>query len=411
MGRRSGHHSEAESDIVSPLASGINRGGRSRLGSQSNGAAFSGPGPRSRRPGHAGGVRRGDGPHGIDDNEEVNSRRGHPGRPFNRGQGIGAPLDGLDAARGPPHGYFEEEDSAEDGVDPRGPTQPRVGRQNVFGQHGNHRGGRIRVPLGAQSSRSRGGRPDNLSEYHGFGDQNDDIGDLPLPGLAERQPFEAAGAHPGRHHPSSQRHGPGSQGRESIRHNEKHGGSRRGAGNRARSLSIDAHDEPDAGPSSALPTHRGAKLDKGPKKEGRFVPFTFRTLPPDHAEFLAKIFRVRLSKIKEWCEEDLIRLDKKLVIINVDPLLSRLPSEDRERYEKKMEKMKNEKEIERRVGLSPRHVPTAYERGFYAGQSSALYERGSSGYGNGGYGSGGYGSGGYGSGGYGSGGYRGGWPR
>ena len=387
MGRRSGHHSEAEPDVISPQAPRINRGGRSRLGSQSNGAALGGPGPHPRRPDHAGGVRHGDGLHGIDHNEEVNSRRGHrghPGRPANRGEGIRAPLDGHNSAQGPPHDFFGEDDILEATEDPRGPPQPRVGRQDLFGNHEKHRGRHTRAPLGAQSNRSRGGRPGILSEHHGFGDQNDDIGDLPLPGLAERQPFEAAGAHPGRRHPSSQRHGHVSQGRESLGQNERHGGSRRGFGNRARSLSVDAYGEPDAGPSSALVKQRGAKLDKGPKKkEGRFVPFTFRTLPEDHAEFLAKIFKVRLSKIKEWCDEGLIRMDKKLAHTNVDPLLSRLPSEDRERYEKKMEKMKNEREIEKKFGLTPHHVPTAYERGFYAGQSSALYERGGGGYGGG----------------------------
>ena len=324
MGRRSGHHSEAEPDIISPQASRINRGGRSRLGSQSNGAALGGPGPNTRRPDHAGGVRRGDGLHGNHDDEEVNLRRGHrgyPGRPANRGEGIRAPLDGHNSAQGPPHDFFGEDDIPEATVNPRGPPQPRVGRQDLFGNHENHRGGHTRVPLGAQSNRSRGGRPDILREQYGSGDQNDDIGDLPLPGLAERQPFDAAGAHPGRRHPSSQRHGHVSQGRESLGHNERHGGSRRGVGNRARSLSIDAYDEPDAGPSSALLKQRGAKRDKGPKeKEGRFVPYTFRTLPPDQAEFLAKIFKVRLSKIKEWCEEDLIRLDKKSAHTNVDPL-------------------------------------------------------------------------------------------
>ena len=357
----------------------INRGGRSRLGSQSNGSALGGPGPHSRRPDHAGGVRRGDGLHGIDDNEEVDSRRGHPRhprRPFNRGQGIGAPLDGLEAARGPP-----QEDSAEDRVDPRGPTQPRVGRQNVFGQHENHRGGRMRAPLGAQSNQSRGGRPDNPSEHPGFGDQNDDIGDLPLPGFAGRQPFEAAGAHSGRRHPSSQRPSHVSQGRESFGRSESHGGSRRGAGNRARSLSIDAHDEGDAGPSNALIKHPGAKNGKGSKeKEGRFIPYTFRTLPSLFADCLAKVFKVRLSKIREWCDDDLIRLDKKSNGPNIDLLLDRMPSKDREWFEKEMKKIKNEKEIERRVGSN---VPTEYERGFYAGQSIALYGRGSGGYGRG----------------------------
>ena len=174
---------------------------------------------------------------------------------------------------------------------------------------------------------------------------------------------------------------PASHGRESLRHNERHGGSQRGVGNRARSPSVNAHDESDAGSSRALLEHRGAKLDKGSKEKARrFVPYTFRTLPPDHAEFLARIFKVRMSKIKEWCEEDLIRMDKKLAETNVDPLLSRLPSEDRERYEKKIQTMKNEQEIEKRLGLAPRHAATAYELGFYAGQSSVLNERRSSRY-------------------------------
>ena len=367
-------------------------GRRSGLGSQRNGPTFGAPAPHSRRPSHAGGVRRGNGLGGINDNEEVNTLfgpPGHSGRPGHRGEDARAPFDVHKSARGPPHNNFEEEDSAGDRFDPRAPPQGRGGPQDRFGTHENHRGGHNRVPLGAQSNGSRGGRPDILREQHRFGDQSarvnqdDEIDDLPLPGLAERQPFEAAGAHPGRHHPFGQRRDPAPQGRESLRH-ERPGGSQRGVGNRARSVSVNAHEESDAGPSRALLEHRGAKRDKDPKVKGRrFVPYTFRTMPPDHAEFLARVFRVRMSKIKEWCEAELIRMDKKLVETNVDPLLSRLPSEDRERYEKKIRTMKNEQEIEKRLGLAPRHAATAYELGFYAGQSSVLNERRSGGYGGG----------------------------
>ena len=406
MGRRPGHHGGAELDFISSQAPRVNRGGRSRSGSQSNGAALGGPGPHLRRPDHAGGLRRRDGLHSIDDDDEVTSRYSHRGssnRPMNRGEGIRAPLDGHDNAQGPPHDLFGEDDMLGATVNPRGPPQLRGGPPDLFGryersgddgtrpdQHDNHHGRHNGVPLGVQRNRSRGGRPDIPREQHGFGDhiprlnQIDEMDDLPLPGRAERQPLEAAGAHPGRHHPSSQRHGPVSQGRDSLRHNEGHGGPRRAIGNRARSLSIDAYDEPDAGPSSALLEHRGAKRDKGHKeKEGRYIPYTFRTLHPHHAEFLAKIFKVRMSKIEEWCEQDLIRFDKKLAQTNVDPLLRILPSEDRERYEKKMQTLKNEKEIEKRLGMPPRHVSNAYAHGYYAGQSSAPHERGSGGYGHG----------------------------
>lgn len=385
MGRRSSHHSEAEPGFISPHASRVNRGGRSRSGSQSYGRVFGAPGLNSRRSGHAGGLRHGDGLHGIDDDEEVNPRpgdRGHPGRPVNRRGGIGASLASHTSAQGPPHDFLGEDDIHEASVNPRGPPQSRsCGRPDPFGAQG---------PLGAQSNRSRGGRPDILREQHGFGDRNarvnriDEMDDLPLPGIAEHEPFEPAGAPPGRHHPFGQRHGPLPQGIESLRDNASQGESRRGLGNRTRSLSIDAHDEPEAGPSSASITHRGAMIDKGRKEEeGRFIPYTFRTLCIEHAEFLARIFRVRMSKIKEWCEQDLIRLDKKLGHTNVDPLLSRLSSEDRERYEKKMQTMKNEKEIEKRFGLPLRSASTAYERGFHAGQSSAHYERRGSRYGGG----------------------------
>ena len=390
MGRRSSHHSEAEPGFFSPHASRVNRGGRSRSGSQSNGRAFGAPGPNSRRPDHAGGFLRGEGLHGIDENEEVNSRRGHrgyPDRPVNRGEGIRAPFDGHNSPQGPPHDFHGEDDILGATLDSRGPPQPRSGRQSFFGGHEDHRGGHARVPLSAQSNRSRGGRPDISTEQPIFGDRNarvnqhDETDDLPLPGPAERQSFGAAGAHPGRPHPFGQRHGPLPQGRESLRHNESHGGSRRGVGDRARSLSIDAHDEPEAGPSSASTTHGGGMIDRGGKEEeGRFVPYTFRMLAPEHAEFLAKIFRVRMSKIKEWCEEDLIRLDMKLGHTNVDPLLSRVPTEDRERYEKKMQTMKNERAIEKKFGSPLSRSTTAYERGFYAGQSNAPYERRGRGY-------------------------------
>ena len=384
MGWRSGYYSEAEPDFISPQASRTNRGVRFGSGSRSIGAALGGPGLHSRRSDHAGGGRRGDGLHGIDDNEEVNSRhstRGYPGRPLNRGEGFRASLDGHNSAQGPPHDFLEEDDIFEATVHPRGPPRFRGGRQDFFGEHENHRGGYTRVPLGAQRDRSRGRRPGILREQHGFGDRNprvnqiDEMDELSLPGFAERQPFGAAGAHPGRHHPPSQRDDHVPQGREPLRLNERHGGSRHGAGGRARSLIIDAYDEPKVGPSSALFKHPGANVAKVREKEGRFVPYTFRSLPPDHAEFLAKIFKVRMSKIKEWCEDDLIRLDKKLRHTNVDPLLSRLPSKDRKRYEHKLQTLENEREIEKRVGWPPRREPSAYELGFYAGQSSVLSQR------------------------------------
>lgn len=394
MSRRSRHHGDAEPDIISPEASRMNRGVHLGSGSQRNRAALGGPGPHSRRPDHAAGVRRGGGLYGLDDDEQINSRLGsrdNPGRSSQRGEGVRAPFHDHDFAQGPPLDFFREDDLPEAKVNLHGPPQPRGGRHDLLGTHENHRSGRTRVPLGAQRNRSRGGRPDILEEEHGFGDRNarvnqiEEMDDLSLPGLAERQPFEAVGARAGRHHPSSQRHGPVSRGREPIRHNERHGGPRCGVGSRAPSASIDTFDEPDAGSSDPLLKHRGADGAKGRKEKGvRFVPYTFRTLPPEHAHFLAKIFKVRLSKIEDWCKEDLIRMDKKLAETNIDLLMSRLSSEDRERYEHQVQTMKNEREImKKRLGLTHRHEATDYELGYYAGQESALYERRDGGHGGG----------------------------
>ena len=103
---------------------------------------------------------------------------------------------------------------------------------------------------------------------------------------------------------------------------------------------------------------RGRKTPKddgySQEQEGRFVPYTFRLLHPSHVEFLVRVFKVRTSKVKEWCEENYIRMDKsKNDETNIDPLLSTLTSKDREVYEKAVQRNRNEMEIMDAVERGP----------------------------------------------------------
>lgn len=96
---------------------------------------------------------------------------------------------------------------------------------------------------------------------------------------------------------------------------------------------------------------------------------------------LVKVFKVRTSKVMEWCAADYIRMDtKKDRETNIDPLLSTLTSKDRERYAALLRRIDNERKIGELTGWGPRHVPTAYERGFYEGIASARRERRGAGY-------------------------------
>lgn len=98
-------------------------------------------------------------------------------------------------------------------------------------------------------------------------------------------------------------------------------------------------------------------------------------LDPNHVKVLENVFRVRTSKVKEWCEADYIRMDtKKDRQTNIDPLLKTLSSKDRERYAALLRRNDNERRIGELTGWGPRHVPSAYERGFYEGEASARRE-------------------------------------
>ena len=112
------------------------------------------------------------------------------------------------------------------------------------------------------------------------------------------------------------------------------------------------------------------------EEEGRFIPYTFRMLHPSDVEFLIKVFKVRTSKVQEWCRQDYIRMDKlKGRKTNIDPLLSTLTSKDREHYAKVLQRLENEKQIEEYAGWGPRRVSTSFERGFEAGRASVHRER------------------------------------
>ena len=73
-------------------------------------------------------------------------------------------------------------------------------------------------------------------------------------------------------------------------------------------------------------------------------------LPPAHVELLVSFFKVRTSKVEEWCDEEYIRMDgQKNYETNIDPLLDTLTSNDRKKYLKKIKNMNNEKKTQKIV--------------------------------------------------------------
>ena len=94
-------------------------------------------------------------------------------------------------------------------------------------------------------------------------------------------------------------------------------------------------------------------------------------LHPDHVELLISFFKVRTNKVKERCDENYIRMDKrKNYQTNIDPLLDTLTSKDRERDRKKIKKIEKERKIRKIVPWGPSHARTAFDRGYDSGRAS-----------------------------------------
>lgn len=148
---------------------------------------------------------------------------------------------------------------------------------------------------------------------------------------------------------------------EASEDNKRFGRSRRGRGNLTRDPNEESHDDPGRRPSRALIRGGGSPEEQ----EGRFVPYTFRMLHPDHVVFLASFSKVRTSKVKEWCDEIYMRIDKqKNYQTNIKPLLDTLTSKDREKYHKAIKRIKTEREIRNIVPWGPSHARTAFDRGY-----------------------------------------------
>ena len=281
--------------------------------------------------------------------------RGYSDKPPYHSKYTRAPSGVPNSAQGRRHDYTGGKDELEDRLGLLLLDQPRSGRQGLPREHDRVEDYRAHPSLRDETSARRPSRFTEKNQYSG-----------------------AAGANPSRPHPASQRHKNNSRGNETFQDNETYGGSRRGGANRARDPSEGAYGEPDAGPSRAMLGRSGTQVhgDSQEEEEGRFIPYTFRMLDPSHVEMLANIFKVRTSKVKEWCAADYIRMDtKKDRETNIDPLLSTLTSKDRERYAALLRRMDNERQIGELTGWGPRHVPSAYERGFYEGIASASRER------------------------------------
>ena len=314
-GRRFSYHYQAEPEFFSPQATRVS-GVRGRR--RSRGPALSEVGPRSHIPNDAG----------------MASLGSH------RSTGGG-------------YGYADEEEDFGYEVNPHRHNSRRGGQHDLRREH--DRFGQHRVRRG----------------------QHDDIVDRHQAGFAEDHPYLAAGARPGRDHLTSQHRGENSFVRESHQDLGMYGASGQRVGRGLRDQCEEAFGDPDAGLSRAMARDCSLQAGSDPREqEGRFVPYTFRMLHRKHVEFLARIFNVRTSTVKEWCEQDFIRMDRmRDCETNIDPLLSTLTSRDRERYARALQRIENEKPFGEPSGWGPRHVPSAYERGFDYGQASVRREQ------------------------------------
>ena len=224
---------------------------------------------------------------------------------------------------------------------------------------------------------ARGRLNDRFEAHNTRRGQHDDTGaGRPFGFVEEMSPFDAASTRANRHGPTSQRHGNTFQGGNLFQDVERSGGPRLGGGHRDRDRDEKARGDPNTGPFGTLAGVRGTQVDGHLQQQnGRFVPYTFQMLRGSDVNFLARIFKVHASEVKRWCERDYIRMDRKRDCeTNIDPLLIKLSSRDRENYAKTIQIMEDEKGPDEPVGWGPRHVPAAYERGFDMGLASERRE-------------------------------------
>lgn len=175
------------------------------------------------------------------------------------------------------------------------------------------------------------------------------------------------------------------RGRYDSGDNDRYGGSRRDNGNRARnqSESRSRSRSRDRASTKALMKHgessralsrqdsrskanakgkgrRQARHDDSDDEEevikiGRYMAADFDDLEPDFVEEVCKLLDVRASKIKNWCERDLIRIDNTTGGIDMKRVLSVVDKEDAKKLERFLKKAEDEEKLNKMYGGHNQH--------------------------------------------------------
>lgn len=90
-------------------------------------------------------------------------------------------------------------------------------------------------------------------------------------------------------------------------------------------------------------------------KIGRYMAADFDDLEPDFVEEVCKLLDVRASKIKNWCERDLIRIDNTTGGIDMKRVLSVVDKEDAKKLERFLKKAEDEEKLNKMYGGHNQH--------------------------------------------------------
>lgn len=174
--------------------------------------------------------------------------------------------------------------------------------------------------------------------------------------------------------------------RYDSRDDDRYGGSRRDHGNKARdqSESRSRSRSRDRASSTALVKYGGSSRalskrdgrsktgtkDKGSSrakhdhsddeeeeviKIARYIAIDIDELYSDDVERLCELLDVRASKVKQWCERELVRKDKTTGLIDFKRLIVAVDEEDAKKLRRLTKKLEEEAQAERRYGGHSQH--------------------------------------------------------
>lgn len=89
----------------------------------------------------------------------------------------------------------------------------------------------------------------------------------------------------------------------------------------------------------------------------RYIPVTWRSIASRLIDEFCKHFKVKRSKVKDWVEEKLIRVDLKnwegdKIPYNIDPLMAQLAPKGIEKWDKMVRKCENNRDYAKAIGPS-----------------------------------------------------------